>query len=736
MSNFDFIGSFLGKKAQLKKDGHDLSSFEVDSSNFGVIRPVACYPVVPNEHFEFNVGVNIQTAPMREDNFARLYSNLKAVYVPLDAIQRDYLSLTQNARSTRKDGLLSFSCHEPNINLTNVVFCTAFMYWLQQGFQQLTSLDHWYDVYYDFSDQAWFSSFLAQQISDPPLFIDFVVRPTYGHNSIAENVLNFISNEVFSVVNPNHSPLISNDLKTWVERISDNLTAFSGEALPTSVFRILDSLGYGNFIPVVDDFIKKYPSAFLDFVYVDLETESFYTSMTRDKPLWQFYYHLDSQLGNRSAYPLFAYQYYIYLCEKSNYRDASTRLVTLDEIDSSFINDSFDSIETIVNDKEIIYFNLLYVDYSVQTGEKILHDSLFVQMLNWMCNKFEEPDDIDDDFVTWSDFFIFKYLFSTSSPLLEQDVFNSSQLSTVSGTIPTTDVQYLETNLVKTIADTNALYKLRQDLLRAGVRRDKQMNAIFGVSDKSDLYGDVSILDYNKTSININGLLNQAETDIAPLGQRAGRGDASSGLKFKCDTKDFGFIFIVQYFTTELFYENFMIDRSVSLNPIEWFNPNFNHLGLEPIRSEYLSFVASSSSSADNTFSVLHTNTINVGFTARDYHLKQRVNKAHGLFTNFGFAIPSNNNEEKQIRYVPNNLQRGNAIFGGFVPTVIDQQVNRYLNEKSLYYNPYMVNNLFAQMVDSFVFSDMSFDQFRCAWTFNVHKVSPMPKIGLFKLDV
>lgn len=736
MSNFDFIGSFLGKKAQLKKDGHDLSSFEVDSSNFGVIRPVACYPVVPNEHYEFNVGVNIQTAPMREDNFARLYSNLKAVYVPLDVIQRDYLSLTQNSRSTRKDGLLSFSCHEPNINLTNVVFCTAFMYWLQQGLQQLTSLDHWYDVYYDFDDNAWFSSYLAQKVSVPPEFINLVVRPAFGENSLAECVLYFISNEVFSVVNPNHSSLISSDLKTWVERFSINLTAFSGEALPTSVFRILDALGYGNYIPVVDDFIKKYPSAFNDFVYVDLETESFYTSMQRHDALWQFYFELSTQLGSRSAYPLFAYQYYIYLCEKSNYRDASTRLVTLDEIDSSMQNGAWGSIETTSSDREIVFFNIPYIDTSTQSGEAILHDSLFVQMLNWMCNKIEEPSDIDDEFIYWIDFFVFKYLFSTSSPLLEQDVFNSSQTSTVSGTIPSTDVQYLETNLVKTIADTNALYKLRQDLLRAGVRRDKQMNAIFGVSDKSDLYGDVTILDYNKTAININGLLNQAETDIAPLGQRAGRGDASSGLKFKCDTKDFGFIFIVQYFTTELFYENFMIDRSVSLNPNEWFNPNFNHLGLESIRSEYLSFVGDSSSSADNTFSIMHTNTINVGYTARDFHLKQRVNKAHGLFTNFGFAIPSNNNDDKKIRYVPNNLQRGNAIFGGFVPTVIDQQVDRYLHEKSLYYNPYMVNNLFAQMVDSFVLSDMSFDQFRCAWTFKVHKVSPMPKIGLFKLDV
>lgn len=721
MSNFDFIGTFLGKKAQLKKDGHDLSSLEVDSSPFGVIRPVACYRTVPNEHYEGKIGVNIQTAPMREDNFARIYSNLKAVYVPLDAIQRDYLSLTTSKRSTRKDGLLSsFSARAPYFNLPNVFVATTFLYWLQQGLQQITSISSWSSVYYDPDFEMWVDPSLNLDVEDSN-FVEKRVVPVFGGESLAQYVLYFISR-----VSVLYSDTIFSDLQTAVERFS-SMIASSGEAMPTSIFRMLDNLGYGNFIPVADDFIKRFPYYFANNISYDTTYNKFVFNGGRDSVLHTTYQALVEQCHYPECYTLFAFQYYIYLCEKSNYRNASTHLITIDEICNDIDSGYGSTYYSSHTDNSIYFF-----DTDMWTGN--VQDGFFSEMLLDLHDFGNGYRFVDNSLHLWSEWDMFKYLFSTSAPLLEQDVYNSSQLSVVEGTLPYVQTADLNNNLIQTIADNTALYKLRQDLLRAGVRRDKQMNAIFGVSDTVSLYGDVDILDYSKSQIHINGLLNQAETDLAPLGQRAGRGDGNGGLSFKCNTKDFGFIFIVQYFTTELFYENFMIDRSTMLSPSEWFNPDFNHLGLESIHYRNLSLIRTNSS-GHSLGSIVQESDSVLGFTARNYHLIQRVNKAHGLFTNFGFAI-SKNGEFNNVRYVPNNLQRGNAIFGGFVPTVIDQQTSYYLQPDSLYYNPYMVNNIFAQMVDSFVHSDMSFDQFRCAWTFNVHKVSPMPKLGLLRLDV
>ena len=103
---YDFVKNFLGKTARLQKYGHDLSNNEVFSLPFGVEAPVKHYFSSPNEFFKLNVSGYVQTAPMREDNFADIKQELRAIYVPMSSIMRDYLSITSAERDVRHDDLV------------------------------------------------------------------------------------------------------------------------------------------------------------------------------------------------------------------------------------------------------------------------------------------------------------------------------------------------------------------------------------------------------------------------------------------------------------------------------------------------------------------------------------------------------------------------------------------------------------------------------------------------------
>ena len=238
MSNFNFVGSFLGKRAQLTKDGHDMSSLETSSAPFGVFTPVACYDVVPNEHYEGNISVTVQTAPMREDNFSRLYNNLKAVFVPLDSICRDYLSLTENARTTRKDCLYDFKAYQPVTNLGRVLYNLHFFYHLQKCREELVAYVPNYNDY-SFENGTFIDSFGNDMRDSIP-----------EHAKYAYFLMRWLSGLTLTASAPKACWRVLNGL--------DFFTGLSSEFLVTSALRILDQYGYGNYIPLFETLSDRY----------------------------------------------------------------------------------------------------------------------------------------------------------------------------------------------------------------------------------------------------------------------------------------------------------------------------------------------------------------------------------------------------------------------------------------------------------------------------------------------
>lgn len=732
MSNFDFLGSFLGHKANLTKDGHDLSNNEAMSFPFGINVPVTHIPVVPNEHYKIRVANYVQTAPMREDNFATIYNNLSCIFVPMSSICRDYLSVINErggtdagnaSRSVRIDPAIPQGTFY-NFNYRNLV---DRLYGLYEGYMFFQTVYAAFPKIYNAylvnnSGQTAVSPNAVRFVNDDGSYTDILLA-----NIKFKGFFNsLLASNYWSLQDP------TDYLIGYVFDAMERFVSPSGENICFDILRLLDNLGMGNIYPFYDYCYHNFSEPELNTsaagtpgipglfsVYLE---EHAYAGVSFSRKISQLsgmagaVQKLPEQL---SLMPILAYQYYINLYERSNYRIPSTRVITADSI-TRYMS----SLSSQFSQPGAHLYSFANIpstwDSEVFAGA-VENYFLFLEGKSNLSN-------ISDS--------LFVYLFSLSNPLLDADLFTTLQSSVVSGSIPTVSSTQLTSNLVQALADTSALYKYKQDLLRAGVRRDKQIESLFGVKGDNNLYESVDILDKASSRLNIQSLINQAESENFPLGMRAARGNGEGYLDVDFNSKDYGFVFVIQSFTCDIYYEAFMIDKHLRKSPQSYFSPEFAHLGLESVYQKDCSMIGKVSSYLEplDADGIIMGDSV-LGCSARDFNLKQRVNKAHGAFTNFGLGANDSTwytRERKQI----GAFLRGNAPFGGFLPTVINQQVNGFQDFKDLYFDPSMLNNIFTDMFYGALASDYQFDHFRNVYNISVHKVSPMPKIGLLKINV
>lgn len=752
MSNFNFIGNFLGKKADPSKDGHDMSAQFAYSSNFGTINVVDCIDVVPNEHYRCNYSGYIQTAPMREDNFSTIRSNMKAIFVPRTSMMRNYMDLMMhnggfgnNPRETRKNVQFDYPVGDFSIPVQNFLIYLFPAYFLNRWFEEIcASVDDVYNMFYDYTDHVFY--FLGDNDS----------RQVIQQSTISLLILDKILRGSSSFTIPNTISI------GWVfDRLIDLTRARSRNSICYDGLRLLDNFNYGNYLPIFDNAYKYVVSQINNsssvsqmIVFANGSGENILNPNMGFGRLF-FECICVNKAIRRVVNPLhlYEYQFYINTCERSNYRSPSVSVLTFDSILSNVTRDGFTApwyfstqgTGPVVRQKYFVWgsstdpsdYNVNSFSLQINSDEhpEYVQSRLFYSDYG-AVNTYGSMYDASLDVLPYlsNPSFELYYLLCLSNPLLQPDLFTTMQQSVVSGNIPT----IAGSVNVQSLNDLSAAYKLQQDLLRAGVRRDQQMKSLFGVGTE-DLTNDIYVLDQSSNNIAIQGLLNQAETEVAELGERGARGNGSSGLNFTFDSKDYGTIIIVQYFTCELMYESFMIHKLNRIGFSEDWMPQFNNLGLEAVKRPDCSFL--NDPYAVQNFISHYQSTIddnhNLGFSVRYYERKQRLSLARGLFTNFGFSANYGLNDSgAPVNPWRRNfaLVRGNGAFGGFVPTLIEQQTNLFENESDLYYSPTMVNNLFTTMNDGGAHGSFEYDQFRCILNAAVHKVSPMPKVGLLRL--
>lgn len=712
MSDFNFLGNFLGKKANLSRDGHDMSAQHAYSMPFGTLNVVDCLFTVPGEHYKCNYSGYVQTAPMREDNFATIYNNLKAVFVPYSSLQRNYLSKVLSTPQHKEDALFrDLFTADFVLDLQSVAFWLFPSYIVSKLFEGLFQIPNISEFYFDLDVEKFARTYVVNNETHKE-FLDDIAS-------------NFVAFKIFMYsISPSAWREMRNGTSfvELIDGLSYVMRSQSGNFMCYDALRLLDMLGYGNFLPNFESAFKKLVDAILNDTLESVNPyfgiDPVFQVMAFNDILSRFIFTTFPSI-TFNANALFAYQFYFQMVESSNYRQPDNlSIFTLDSVLTDINSDLshypvFDTSNTSVVFRSFVFSEFNSADSQLYFTNFGPNDFLFGDR--------EYPA------------MLLSFLFCEHNPLLFADVFTTAQNTVVAGNIPSMVTSTFNQNPVLQIAEKSALYKLREDILRAGVRVDKQMESVYGVSGDNNLVDSIFVLDKSSVPLNITSLINQAETAEAPLGARGARGNGSGGLDFTFDSRDYGFILIIQSFTCEAFYESFMCDPVLKKGLSSFWNPHFNNLGLEPVYNYDCSMISKSSEDGD----IVSANNATLGYTARYFELKQRVNKVHGAFTNFGFAVNPLLLDDDTVgskRYIPASLIRGNSVYGGFVPTLIDQQVHHFNTSSRLRFNPFMVNNLFVSMYDGGAFGSAAYDHFRCIMNCQVHKVSPMPKLGLIRV--
>lgn len=744
MNNSDFASKFLGVVNNPPRNGFDLSRKECYSLPFGIISPVSFEFCQPNEHYKGSVSSYVQTNSMRDDNFCTLYNHMKAVFVPMSSLKRNFLQFTPLADKTRLrlDKSIPQRYCSPHLRSTEFIklfFPWYFINYLLSNAVTINQeiLNYRVNCNYDTSEEYPSVSDYTYSIYDEnrnPVLVDSLLTS----NPYAYALMSMMS-QTWTEPTEHH---IVNSVP-FFETLYINLQKLinpSGEFFVFDALRVADALGFGNYwsifndlaVSIFDDFIyhetyhvlspsQYLVNSFYEFIKIKYYGTTFGNDFKIDMSKFDHFYgakHLLTNPIDMSLDSLVAFKYYISMCERSNYRNPDTFVFTLDYFSTIAYNADISQNDYNVDD----YENDISFAHFIDVNDSDIFD---FSMLKEYISKLFDSNPLDLFETDGYYLNVILYLFSLSNPLLRSDLVTSSQLTKISGAEPTA------TNVtIQNINEVSALYKVRQNLLRAGVRASNYMKAFFGIKGDDHITEPVLVLDDTRNIVNITGLINQAATDVAELGARAAKGNGSAGLSFNFDTSEYGFLFYIQYLTCDVFYENYRIDRFNRLTPNDVVIPQDANLGLSPI---YASDIELYSKNFYDGSWYVNTHSSVLGYSSRDWPYKSKFDLVHGFFTNTPLSYRSTNfSNIESISKLP-TLSRGNAARGGFVVTLSDQQRDRFMHDEDIYFNPTMCNGIFTQLNDGLLFASAQYDAFTIITQFNIHKVSPMATIGLPK---
>lgn len=244
-----------------------------------------------------------------------------------------------------------------------------------------------------------------------------------------------------------------------------------------------------------------------------------------------------------------------------------------------------------------------------------------------------------------------------------------------------------------------AVDKLLEVTRRAGKHYDKQTLAHFGVKVPKGIAGEVFFINHSENKIDIGDVISTAETEQMNLGAIGGKGFGYGQNNCEYTAPCHGVLMAVYYARPEVDYLPAGVDKLHTLvNSEDFFKPEFDDLGMQPLFGYQSSFYGSSEDQNDNS-RVL-------GWQYRYMELKQKYNSVNGALAYSGLNI-----------WTPAKVPVNNLSLDEYL-------VNpNYLNSvMSLEYDSFYTNNL------SDVFNtDPMIHQIR----FDVRKASKMSTFGL-----
>lgn len=113
-------------KAHPERNAFDLSHNDVFSCAPGMLLPISCTEVLPNEHFEINPQIFLRTMPLNSAAFVRMRQHIEFFFVPMRVLSRQFQQFVVGTKYpvSALSTLNEFSGQLPRITLATI------RYWL------------------------------------------------------------------------------------------------------------------------------------------------------------------------------------------------------------------------------------------------------------------------------------------------------------------------------------------------------------------------------------------------------------------------------------------------------------------------------------------------------------------------------------------------------------------------------------------------------------------------------
>lgn len=110
-------------KAHPERNAFDLSHNDVFSCAPGMLLPISCTEVLPNEHYEINPQIFLRTMPLNSAAFVRMRQHVEFFFVPMRVLCRQFNQMVVGTRYPMSglSSLNDFDGAVPSMNLTGLM---------------------------------------------------------------------------------------------------------------------------------------------------------------------------------------------------------------------------------------------------------------------------------------------------------------------------------------------------------------------------------------------------------------------------------------------------------------------------------------------------------------------------------------------------------------------------------------------------------------------------------------
>lgn len=252
---------------------------------------------------------------------------------------------------------------------------------------------------------------------------------------------------------------------------------------------------------------------------------------------------------------------------------------------------------------------------------------------------------------------------------------------------------------VYTLLTAQLMQKWREQIQRAGNRTDDRINAVYGRKPAFDSKNEPYVIGSTSYNIAANQVTSTGEGATTKLGDIAAKGIGYSERNyFEFNASEFGIILVYTYLLPENNYLAPIDKLNTLIEPFDYFTPQIENLGLEPIESIFKKTVYYNDVE-DKYFNDID-DTIE-GYAARYWYYKTKVNKVH-----LGFQHGVENS-----KWIPQFTRSQGGV----------SVRNPY------YVSPNEFDSVFGTVTDY----HLDTDQFICAVKVNCDSVLPMSELGL-----